>query len=193
MRTAIIMSGLLGIGLTLGYELVTNGDFEAPLTTGWTQTVSGDYTSSSYYTIDRAMDYNPDPDYEAQSRKYLHEIASLSQIVPIPHIDINFSAQAKLWCKCEDNAYNYFAAAALILYYMNNDSQILGETRIYRGTTYCNWQNSSTIHLIRAADTSNWYNYSFIIRNELNNLPGINPAQVKRIKVALYAYSTHNC
>jgi len=173
-------------------ELIVNGDFEAPLATGWSQELAGDQINPGFYTFDRG-NYDADSDTEGYARKYLHGSAFLCQMVPTPNLDIRFSVDAWLFPQCQKNNFDYYSASAIALQYLDNNDVVLGTTRIYRGTMYCNWQNTPTLHLILAPDSMNWHRYSFDIRNELANLSGVNPAQVKRIKVGLYAHSTYGC
>jgi hypothetical protein len=173
-------------------ELLTNGAFETPLANGWLQELAGDQINPGFYTFDRG-NYDADSDTEGYARKYLHGSAFLCQMVPAPNLDIRFSVDARLFPQCQKNNFDYYSASAIALQYLDNNDIVLGTTRIYRGTMYCNWQNTPTLHLILAPDTVNWHRYSFDIRTELANLSGVNPAQVKRIKAGLYAHSTYGC
>ncbi len=173
---------LVMAGFTSASILLVNGDFEQELTTGWLQATSGSNT-----TVNRATNYDPDPDYEAYVYKGSGDgYARLYQVVDIPTTDLEFSINAKLYAY--DNHSSAWAAGAVVISYMNESNSILGETRIYRGSTGCTWTNSPTLHLITASDT-NWNNYSFNIVDELVNLSGVNPSEIDKIEVALYSYA----
>ena len=162
--------------------LLENGDFEQDLATGWLQATSGSNT-----TINRATNYDPDPDYEAYVYKGSGSgYARLYQVVDIPTTDLEFSINAKFYAY--DNNAGAWAAGAVVISYMNESGSTLGETRIYTYSPGCTWTNSPTLHLITATDT-NWNNYSFNIADELVNLPGVNPSEVDKIGVALYSYA----
>ncbi|MCK4574804.1 hypothetical protein KAU34_00180 [candidate division WOR-3 bacterium] len=165
-------------------EILTNGDFEQPLTNGWDESVS-----ASNYTINRATNYDPDPDYEARVYQGTGSgYARLYQIVDIPATNLDFSANAKLYAW--DNSGSAWAGAGLVLSYFDYSVMLLGETYICARSTQCPWSNSSTTHIIEAADSA-WHDYSFNIENELTNLSGVNPSDVKKIRVSLYTQIYH--
>lgn len=164
--------------------LLINGDIELDLSTGWSQASSG-----ASVTIDRSTAYDPDPDYEAQVYKGSGSgYARLYQAVDIPTTDLEFSVYAKIYAY--DNHSTAWCGAGVIVSYLNANGGLLGDTRICMRSTQCPWSNSSIRHIIEATD-SMWHNYSFNIDNELTNLPGINPAAVKKIEVALFDSAYH--
>jgi len=168
--------------------LLTNGDFEEPFTEGWLETRSGFNTA-----FQRATNYDPDPDYEAYVYKGSdHGFARLHQITNIgdmPVTEIDFSVWAKLYAY--DNDPEAFTGAAVELMYLDETGSYLGNTKICARSTQCPWTNTLTQHIIPASG-SGWYNYSFNINDELGNLPGVSPADVKKIKVSLLD-STYHC
>ncbi len=176
----LIMLSLCCAGFVFAGQFVNNGDFEQPLTTGWTQATSG-----SGFVINRATNYDPDPDYEAQVFKSTGTgYAKLYQSAAIPTTDLEFSANLKLIAATTSST--CWAGTALIIGYLNPSGSLLGETMICRRTAACPWQNTSTRHLIDAVDTL-WHNYAFNINSELANLPGVNPASIAKIEIALYS------
>jgi len=176
------LSLLLLAALGSASVLMTNGDFEQSLSVGWAQVVYG-----SAATVSRATNYDPDPDYEAYVYKGTGDgYAKLFQTAHIPTTDLEFSAQLKLYAS--SNSTTCWAGAALVITYMDDAGDILGETMICRKTSASNWTNSNTRHLITAVDT-NWHDYSFNIDTELVNLPGINATDVARIEICLYGFA----
>jgi len=178
------------VGFMSAGNFLLNGDFEQPLNTGWMQVTSG-----SYITIDRNTSYEPDPDYEVYASKGAgNGYAKLYQVVDIPtSLNLfNFSIKAKLYAYDNNADTLCWAAASVIVSYLNSSGSCLGETRICMWTAPCPWQNTSTIHLINVSD-SLWHNYGFNIATELTNLPGVNPASVKKIAVSLYDTTAHTC
>jgi len=167
--------------------LLTNGNFEQPLSTGWQLTEAGYYS-----VVDRATTYDPDVDYEACATDSFGNYAKLWQTVDIPTTDLEFAVNAKLYAYDNDADTLCWAGAAIIISYLDSYGQLLGETRICRFTTPCPWSNSSTCHLIIAPNI-NWNPYSFNINSELANLPGVNGADISKIEVALYAKTDHTC
>ena len=175
------------VSLSSASVLLINGDFELPLTNGWQQIEGG-----SYSVVDRATTYDPDPDYEACATDSFGAYAKCWQTVDIPTTDLEFSVYAKVYAYDNNADTLCWAAAAIVISYLDATGSLLGDTRICRFTTPCPWTNSSTCHLIIASNT-NWNSYSFNINSELSNLPGVNPSEVKKIEVALYAKTDHTC
>jgi hypothetical protein len=165
--------------------LLENGDFEQDLATGWLQATSGSNT-----TINRATNYDPDPDYEAYVYKGSGSgYARLYQVIDIPSTDIDFSVDAKLYAW--DNHASAWAGSCVLISYLNESNSLLGATRICVQSQGCPWNNSSTHHLINATD-SLWHNYAFNIDDELTNLPGVTPSDIKKIQISLLD-STYHC
>lgn len=165
--------------------LLTNGDIELDLSTGWSQITSG-----ADITIDRATTYDPDADYEVLVYKGTGGgYARLFQAVDIPTTDLEFSVTAKMYAF--DNHTSAWCGAGVIISYLNDNGGLLGDTRICMRSTQCPWTNSPTRHIIQVPD-SLWHNYAFNIDEELTNLNGVDPADVRRIEVALFD-STYHC
>jgi hypothetical protein len=169
-------------GFVSAGNLMINGDFEESLLHGWLQARSG-----LNIVINRAINYDPDPDYEVYvSKANLDGYARLYQVINIldfPLTELEFSANAKLYAY--DDWPGAWTAAAVIVSYLNGSDSLLGETKICRYSLDCPWVSCSTLHLITVSDT-NWNNYSFNIVDELENLPGINPLEISKIEVALF-------
>jgi hypothetical protein len=174
-------------GTAFGVDLLENGDFEQDLSIGWTQEVVG-----GDYTFDRSTTYHSDPDYEVYVRKYLTGYALLKQTVPVLNLNLEFSGQVSFANACQENTYGYFAASAIRLIYEDDAGDLLGETRIYRGTSRCDWANSQTLHLIEMPGDA-WDSFQVTVADEMTYLPGVNPGDIARITVGVYAYSTDYC
>lgn len=180
---------LLFIGVGSAGVLMTNGTFEQALTVGWSQAIG---TPLSSDTIDRQTYFDPDADYEARVKKYDATHAKLFQTVNIPTTDLEFSVSAKLFAYEYSPSAPYWAAAAVVLRYLDNNNNLLGETRIVHKSPHCPWTNTNTVHIITVTDPNNWYDYAFNINNELTNLSGVNPSDIKMIQVALLD-TTNGC
>lgn len=181
---------LVAVPFCFSQGLLINGDFEQDLSIGWQRDSVG-----SYIYIDRATTYDGDPNYEAKVHKdYAGTgIAALHQTVDVPSTDLTFTCNAKVWAYDNDADTLTWAGAAVKIMYLNSSGTLLGETRICDFTAPGTWQNSSTRHLIMVSD-SFWHNYALNIDDEItNNLPGVNPAQVAKIKVALFDTTVHTC
>jgi hypothetical protein len=160
---------------------VVNGEFEDPLSTGWSQKMSG-----SNITITRGTGYDNDPDYEAYVKKGSYSgHAELYQIFDIMTTEMEFSANLKL--NAWDTGASDWAGAALILAYLDKDEVPLGGTYIAMQSSTPQWTNSSTKHVYSAPNT-NWNYYAFNIDDEFAYLSGVNKEDVAKIKVSLYAH-----
>ncbi|MCK4303375.1 MAG: hypothetical protein KAY24_03985 [Candidatus Eisenbacteria sp.] len=164
-------------------DLLTNGDFEEPLSVGWEEMTLGSNT-----VINRATHYNPDPDYEAYAYKGTGDgYARLSQTVDIAGTDVAFAASAKISASATSTAW---AVASLVISYRDEGGEMLGETSICVRTQHCMWTNTPTFHMIDAVP-GEWTDYAVNVDEELANLPGVNPTHVKQIQVSLYAFVDH--
>jgi hypothetical protein len=177
---------ILGFWLALGclalpahaLELVINGGFEQAFTTGWQQETVG----SAWY-IDRATNYDPDPDYEAFVRHYTGSgSARLYQDVVIPSTNVEFAVRARILATATSPAW---AGAAVVLSYLDQHGFLLGETYIGVKSATCPWNDGPTLHVIAAAYDV-WMDYGFNVADELNHLPGVDPAAVHKIRISLY-------
>lgn len=144
-------------------------------------------------TIDRATDYDPDPDYEVYVYKgtdggycRLYQVAN---IFDIPLNELNFSVNAKLYAY--DNDPEAYCGAAVELIYLDENDSCLGATKICARSSQCPWSNTPTDHIIDAPNTQ-WNNYTFNISDELTNLPGIVPGDIKKIQIS-FLDSTYHC
>lgn len=185
LRTVILAVLILTAGTSVqAQELLTNGDFEQDLATGWTlDTLLGLYPWLD--TVDRATDFDPDADYEVRLTKYDYCYFRLYQTVPVTSLYLNFSVQAKMDAIETAPTLIYWAISSVALTYLDAGDNPLGETRIIYRSPHCPYVNTDYFHMIDAADT-NWHDYSFIVNDELANLPGVNPAQIAKIRCALY-------
>ena len=84
---------VLFIGVCLASNFVVNGNFELPLTNGWTQ-----YISNGYGGITRGTGYHPDPDYEAYVYRqgsgglgggYERLYQTIDIVIPLTYIDFD--------------------------------------------------------------------------------------------------------
>ncbi|MCX8015687.1 MAG: hypothetical protein N2748_06660 [candidate division WOR-3 bacterium] len=187
----ILFSYLLGlINLSISRVLLTNGDFEQELKAGWILT----FVDPTYGdTIDCLQKFDPDPDYEVRVKKHHATLAKIHQTVNIPTTDLQFSVSTKLYAYEHPSPLTYYwSASAIALRYLDDNYNLLGETRLTNKSLHCPWTNSPTVHLINVTDTINWHTYSFNLNTELNNLPGVNRNNIKKIQIALLD-TTNGC
>jgi hypothetical protein len=179
-QTLLLM--LLALTPVQGQELVRNGDFEDSLR-NWT--VEYD-TTAGFWQVLRSPDFDQDPDNEVLVYKGLMYHCRLSQTVNVPTTQLRFAGSSLFYTNVGANE-GYYAYATIILQYEDASGTVLGRTMIVKKTPYCDLQNSSTQHLIEVTDET-WHDYEFLVSTELDNLPGINPAQVRRITIVLEGY-----
>jgi hypothetical protein len=185
---ALLFAGACSLGRA--HELVVNGDFELDIANGWSiDSVEG--MTPYYDTLDRDTSFNPNPGYEARVKKYDSAHAMLYQIFDVSTTNLDFAIAAKLYAVEYNPGGTYFAAASVVLSYMSGSGAVLGETRICYITSHCIWADGPTLHLIMAPD-SNWNAYSFNVNDELANLPGVNPLDIAKVRVALFD-TTNGC
>ncbi len=170
---------LIIIGFCSAGHLLTNGNFEQELNIGWSQSIG---TQGTADTVDRFMDIL---NYVARVKKYDATHAILYQTVDVPTTDLDFSINTKLYAYEYNSTATYWSAAAVCLRYLDENSNLLGETRIAQRSAHCPWTNSNTLHIINELFPGIWSTFSFNIDTELVFLPGINPSDVKKIQVAL--------
>jgi hypothetical protein len=178
---------LLPMLLALGYgqELLVNGDFEQPITTGWVQTQGGVGTQ----TTDRSTDYQPDPDYEASSYQYSGAgWTKLGQMVNVPRSDLLLSFWASF--QLGPSSSSCWPVGSIVAGYYDSGGNLMGETYYYYHDVNCLWTPSATLSLINVSDP-NWAQYTLYVRDEIiQHLPGVNPDFVTKVEVGLYAYTS---
>jgi hypothetical protein len=187
MRKNFIIVSMLMISLASASTLLTNGNFEQDFSVGWQNSVPGYYDS-----LLRGPDYQFDPDMEAYVFHAYGGYFKLFQTVDIPSIDLQFSIEASMSAYDNNADTLCWAAAAVIVSYLSESNEVLGQTRICNYTTPCPWASSSTVHLIPVADEL-WHAYSFSVTSELGNLPGVDPLLIKKVEVAVYDTAAHTC
>ncbi|MEO0079226.1 MAG: hypothetical protein ABIK44_00915 [candidate division WOR-3 bacterium] len=183
MRLKFLLIPTLALSLSLGQELLVNGDFEQELSVGWTYTDSG----SGTHLAQRGTEYQPDPDYEAYVYQYDNPgWTRLSQRVDVPGVALQLS----FWARFNEGggSSTCWPAACFQVCYYNDDNVLLGETRYYY-STYADWVPSPTLSLYRITNPD-WSRYELNIPDELTqNLPGVNPGEVAKVEVALFSYT----
>ncbi len=167
-------------------KVLINGDFEQPLTVGWKQKNQNVSYSDE---INRATNLDDDEDYELIVEKLSSGQMKLYQIVEIANANLHFSVNAKMSAAEQNTEAEYWAAAVIGLLFLDKDNAVLGETKITAKSLHCPWTDTKNLHIISVDDYSKWHNYSFNINDELDNLPGINPKDVKKIQIAISAIS----
>jgi hypothetical protein len=180
MKKLTVLLAVLVAAMAYGQELLTNGDFELPLETGWIVD-SGEY---GYKYVDRDTGYHPDPDYEAFDSIYAgNGFVSIGQVVDVPGIVLLLTFDAS-FAIGGGSSTCWPVAYVGISYYDNTDTK-LGETRICYRNSYCTWTPSPTLSLTDITNPD-WTTYTVNIVDELGErLPGVNPGDVARIGVAL--------
>jgi hypothetical protein len=171
-------------GICLAANWVNNGDFEQPLNIGWLQEIG---TSSGSDTIDRQVYYDPNPDYCALVKKYDATHAKLWQTVAVPNTnDLQFTIKANLYAFEYNTTATYWSAAAVCLRYLDQNGNLLGETRIAHRSMHCPWTGSTTLHIMDVTFPNTWQTFAFNINQELSTyLPFVNQQNIKKIEIAL--------
>lgn len=170
-------------------KVIVNGDFEQELNIGWQRNTSGLNYSDE---IARYQNLDGDNDFELVIEKINAGHIKLYQTIEFPTGDLQFSAKANLRSIEYNPNASYWAAAVICLRYLNDNHQLLGETRIVSKTAHCPWQNTNTLHLINVPHMDSWYTYSFKISEELSHLSGITVSDIKKLQIVVMD-TTNGC
>lgn len=185
MKLKILLVVPLLVGFVAGQNLLDNGDFEQVLSTGWTTSQGG----LGSHIVERLTYPDPDPDYEAHVRQYDGSgFTKLLQLVDVAGPDLEFSFWAS-W-NYGNGSSTCWPVASVFLEYYDHRGLWMGETRWYYHSVYCNWQSASNRNLINISDPG-WMQYTLNVQQELeDNLPGVNAANIRKVGVALYSYTS---
>jgi hypothetical protein len=158
-------------------NLVGNGDFEVPLQPAWTAISTGECT------IERDAGLDPDPDYEAHVVLSGNGYGRLLQIVAVPDGEVELSLSLRVMANATGEAW---AGAAIVLAYLDEAQDFLGETRLGAWSRNCPWESGPDEHLI-SLPADMWLYWTLDISEELQELPAVDPLAVRYIRVGLYA------
>jgi hypothetical protein len=167
-------------------ELLVNGDFEQPLDVGWTDTA---LVEVGTYAFERSDTFaQPSPGFAAKAYKMLARYASLYQTVDVADVNLALSFDARL--KIGGGSSTCWPVASVWVRYADASGLELGNTRICLSSVYSTWTKSDTVSLIEITDTTGaWHHYNLDLAQELtNHLSGVNPAEVKKVTIDLFAY-----
>jgi len=161
-------------------ELCSNGSFEEELAIGWQVTLPD--TGS---VITRDVGLEPDPDFEVLVAKDgVTGVAGLDQVLPLHDLDMRFSLRARMLA---DAGYVSWAAAGVMLTYIDEGGFTLGQTAICAVSRSCPWENGPSFHLIEPWH-GDWEAYSFRLADEVAaNLPGVDPSAVHTLRISVQA------
>jgi len=181
----VLLCLVLALGLAVAQNTVVNGDFEQELTVGWNQEQSG----SGTVTFGRDVSYHPDPDYEAMGYLYAGPgWLALRQVVDVTTLSMDLS----FWASFElgGGSSTCWPVASMLISFLDGTGAVLGETHFYYHNQYCTWTPSDTLHLVEVSNPG-WQRYQVNLIEELTqNLPGVNQARVRKVGVALYAWTS---
>ncbi len=193
MSSVIKMLAVLGLFL-LAYaepiELINNGDFENPLTTGWQQDINNVRGSSE---IIRDVGYDADQDYEARVYKDQSNSAALFQTISMPSLDLEFKADYCFSAVASDAQVQ--GVAAISVEYLDSQGKTLGKS-IFYASAPADMLSSDAVTAAYPVEMGAWANRSFNIQNALADLPGLNADLIAQIKVSLLTqgqYKRVNC
>ena len=174
----LCLLGLAAAGVAT--ELLTNGEFELPLDSGWTVVVE---PPSSDYTILTGTRYRHDPDKELFVYKSDESVARVEQAVSVSRTDLFFGCYARFATREYDTLSPHWAAAGVMLSYLDSTGAVLGRTLMANLSPQCPLASDSSFHVI-AAD-GNWNTWLMDVSAELESLPAVNPPDIRSISVAI--------
>ena len=167
-------------------EYLVNGNFEQLIDIGWSDSVANE---AGLFYFDRADTFGqPTPGFAVEVHKELARYASLRQTVDVADAGLTLTFDARL--KIGGGSSTCWPVASVWVRYADATGIELGNTRICLSSVYSTWTKSDTVSLIEITDTTGaWHNYSLDLTQELtNHLTGINPDNVKKITIDLFAY-----
>ncbi len=163
------------------YDRLLNGDFTAPLDSGWSRD-NRDFAGSSEIKLLR--------DGGVTLRKVQCGWTRLGQRFLLPDRNVTFRTNARL--RASVNRSGYYATASVIIEYLDADEQPLGETWFQAVAGRGPSPNTATRHFIPVSTTGGWQELELDIADELRrNLPGVKPAKVAALHVMLKAYGSN--
>ncbi len=184
MRTTFILALALLAGLASA-NLLVNGDFEQPIDVGW-DTIAVNVAGGDTFTWSDTLG-QPSPGKAVSVRKYLARYASLYQTVDIPDVNLTLSFDGCL--EIGGGSSTCWPVAAFVIRYLDSSGVSLGNTKLYLHDQYCDWPASDTQSLIEVTTPGVWTPFSIDIATELAaHLPGIDPANIRKLTIDLYAY-----
>jgi len=79
-------------------------------------------------------------------------------------------------------------AAAVFVHYLDMVGSPLGRTVFYLPSPYCDWVESDSVHL-KLMNAGVWEEHVLYVAEEIrDNLPAVDAADVRQIKVEMFAY-----
>ncbi len=160
-------------------EILINGDFEQDLAIGWQVSTKDIAGRSVIYRAESGENHY------AYLLKEWCGYAQLQQIVKLKSLNQVLSFRLRL--NARSNRKGYFATAAFIISFLDDNNKSLAETKIAYSTTQLS--NTSTSHFY-LSEPGEWKNYLIDLKKELNtHFPKIDIGKVKRLKIALATYN----
>lgn len=186
-RTALTVLSVLLLAAGASAELVVNGGFELPLDVGWQDTIhdlGGEYRIEQSDTLGQ-----PQPGLAVEVYKYLADFASLYQVIDIPSTDLVLEFDGRF--SINGGSSTCWPVASFWVRYLNAAGTELGSSRFYLPSEFCDWASSPTVSLVRITQAGAWEHHRLDIADELSTrLTGINPADVNKVCLDLYAYDS---
>ena len=173
------------VGLARADDFLANGGFEQGLETGWSDSVYS-LAGTSFFECTDSLG-QPTPGFAARVRKDLASFAMLQQTVTVPGVGLVFSFDGRF--RIGGGSSTCWPVATVILRYLNAADVELGNTKFILHNEFCTWGNNDTAHLIEITTPEQWGHYDLNITQEITEkLPGVNAADVARVRVEIYAY-----
>ena len=130
--------------------------------------------------IFRQTDFDGDSDFEVLLSQDSRAASTLIyQDIPIPDLNLDLSFSAKVYAMSTLPAW---AAAMVMIEYLDQNHNLLGDTRFCTLTNYCEWENSTTSHLIEI-ESEDWEDYTLNLNDEMAFLDEVPPELIKSIRI----------
>lgn len=172
-------------GITEENEIVVNdelmnGDFEQELVIGW-QKANKDYVG---YKSIKLLGINKN-NY-AYVKKDMCGYAELYQIIKLDNLNQSLSVRLNL--NAYANRQGYSATSAFTIGFLDEENNVIAETRIAYSTA--GLSNTPTLYH-HQAKPKEWKNHTINLKQEIDRFSKIDPSQIVKLKIALYAYGSN--
>jgi hypothetical protein len=161
-------------------DKIINGEFEEELAIGW-QKVNKDYVG---YNSIKLLGINKN-NY-ANVKKVMCGYAELFQIIKLDNLNQNLSVRLNL--NAYANRQGYTATSAFTIAFLDEENNVIAETRI--AYSPAGLSNTPTLyhHQVKSKE---WKNHTINLKQEIDRFSKIDPSQIVKLKIALYAYGSN--
>jgi hypothetical protein len=171
-----LLAGLIAVPLTAG-NIIVNSDFSQPLNVGWKVNSTDDQPAVALVREQPGC---------VRISHTASGYTTLGQRIPVPNGNLKLSFSG--WFSATVNRPGYGSMADVSIFYLDADSNVLGQTAFALIEGKSPLADQSNLHIIPITTDSQWADYTLALSQELkDNLPNVDPTLVKYVDIALGA------